>query len=186
MAITQRRMTLDAFLELPEDEPALEFDEGMVTQKVAPKIYHGRLQGWLVERINRFAEARRLAMAFTETRSTFGGASFVPDIGVFRWERLPRAADGKLRREAFEPWDIAIEIRSPEQTRAEQVRRCRWYVGNGVALALLVDDQDETVTLFRADGGEVVLRGDDPIDLGTVLPGFDLTPAELFASLYPA
>jgi Uma2 family endonuclease len=186
MAITQRRMTLEEFLKLPEEKPALEFCEGVVTQKVSPKIYHGRVQYKFAEFVNHFGEPRRLAMAFTETRSTFGGSSFVPDVGVFRWERLPRGPDGKLLREAAQPWDIAVEIRSPEQTRAQQVRRCRWYVAHGVPLAVLVDDHDESVTLFRPDGRETVLRGDDPIDLSVVLPGFELTPRELFASLYPA
>ena len=185
MAITQRPMTLEAFLRLPEEKPALEFHEGRVTQKVSPKVYHGRLQYKFAEFVNRFGEPRRLAMAFPETRSTFGGSSFVPDVGVFRWERLPRGPDGKLLREAFQPWDIAVEIRSPEQTRAQQVRRCRWYVANGVAIALHVDDHDETVTLFRPGLPEVVLRGDDRIDLTSVLPGFELTVRELFASLYP-
>ena len=33
MAITQRRMTLKKFLELPEDEPALECAEGAQTSR---------------------------------------------------------------------------------------------------------------------------------------------------------
>ena len=58
-------------------------------------------------------------------------------------------------------------------------------MANGVPLALLVDDKDETVTLFRPGLDPVVLRRDDRIDLAAVLPGFELTVAELFASLYP-
>ncbi len=184
MAITQQRITLEEFLKLPGEKPALEFHEGTVTSKVSPKSFQGRIQGKLAEFINLFSEPLRLAIAFTETRSTFGGSSFVPDVGVYRWDRVPRDARGKQLLDFTMPWDIAIEIRAPDQTHAAQVRRCRWYVANGVSLALLVDPHRETVTLFRSDGIETVLRGDDPIDLGTVLPGFRLTPAELFATLY--
>jgi Uma2 family endonuclease len=35
---------LDEFLELPEEEPALEYEAGVVKQKVSPKAPHGRLQ----------------------------------------------------------------------------------------------------------------------------------------------
>ena len=34
MALTEPRMTLEEFLALPEREPALEFEDGVVTQKV--------------------------------------------------------------------------------------------------------------------------------------------------------
>lgn len=37
MAVLNKRMTLDEFLALPEEEPALEYGEGVVTQKVSPK-----------------------------------------------------------------------------------------------------------------------------------------------------
>jgi hypothetical protein len=43
----------------------------------------------------------------------------------------------------------------------------------------------EDVLRFGADGTRVELRNEDRIDLSSILPGFDLTPAELFAALYP-
>lgn len=186
MATTQQSVTLEQFLKLPQEKPALEFCDGRVTQKVSPKAYHGRVQYRFAEAINLFGEPRRLAMAFTETRSSFAGSSFVPDVGIYRWERIPRTPEGKLRHDFARPWDIAIEVRSPEQSRRSQLERCRWYVANGVGLALLADPHDESVTFVRPDGTEVVLRGADKIDFGDVLPGFELTVQELFASLYPA
>jgi hypothetical protein len=38
-------MTLVEFLALPEEEPALEFADGRVEQKVSPKGKHSGLQG---------------------------------------------------------------------------------------------------------------------------------------------
>ena len=83
-------LTLAEFLRLPEEKPALEFQDGMVTQKVSPQGQHGWLQGKLAELFNHFAEPLRLARAFTETRVTFDGASLVPDVVVYRWDRIPR------------------------------------------------------------------------------------------------
>src|SRR5918998_1114572 len=101
MAITQHRMTLAEFLELPEEEPALEYFGGRVTQKVSPKIRHGALQTSGVTLVNLFAVPRKLARAFTETRTTYGGTSPVPDIVVFRWDRIPEDEHGELPEEVF-------------------------------------------------------------------------------------
>jgi hypothetical protein len=42
---TGRRFTLDEFLALPDESPHLEFDDGVVTQKVAAQPTHGSIQG---------------------------------------------------------------------------------------------------------------------------------------------
>ena len=44
MAITERRLTLEQFLKLPEEEPALEYVDGAATPKMSPKGPHGALQ----------------------------------------------------------------------------------------------------------------------------------------------
>jgi Uma2 family endonuclease len=185
MAITSRRLTLDEFLDLPEEKPALEYADGVVTQKVAPQAFHGRIQYKVAEMVNLYGEPRRLAMAFTETRSTFGGRSFVPDVGILRWTRLPRQADGKLINVFRIPWDVAVEVVSPDQRRRDLEEKCLWYIANGVEVALLIDPETEDTFRYDADGIRTHLRGDDRIDLDSVLPGFVLTPAELFATLYP-
>jgi Uma2 family endonuclease len=63
------------------------------------------------------------------------------------------------------------------------VRRCLWNVAHEVALALLVDPFDQSVFAFRLGEQTAAWRGRDRIDLGEVLPDFQLTVAELFASL---
>src|SRR5262249_23247451 len=85
MAIPHQKLTLEQFLELPDEKPALEYDHGTVTQKVAPRPRHSRLQTKLAEWFNRFAEPRQVALAFVELRTTYAGSSFVPDVSVYRW-----------------------------------------------------------------------------------------------------
>lgn len=139
MAIAQRGLTLAEFLELPAEEPALEYEYRRVIQKVSPKAHHSRIQTVFVGRFNQVAEPRKIAYAFTELRATFGGHSYVPDIAVYRWARIPRDESGTLANDFFEPPDIAIEIASPEQSVNFLARRCVWYLDNSVAIALLVD-----------------------------------------------
>jgi Uma2 family endonuclease len=184
MAISERRLTLEEFLELPEEEPALELICGQVVQKVSPKGPHGRIQMRLGVLIDTYAEPRRLGLAFSETRTSFGGASPVPDVVFYRWERVPRTPEGRIADDFTTPPDLAIEIISPSQRRNPLIRRCHWYVENGVRIALLIDPGRETAMLFRPGAEPIMLAHDEQIDLEELLPGFRLTPRQLFEALY--
>jgi Uma2 family endonuclease len=184
MAVTRDRLSLEQFLHLPEEEPALEFEDGLVTRKVSPRGRHSRLQYKLAERINLAAEPPRLAMAFPELRTTFGGSSPVPDVSVYSWDRVPRTASGKLADDFREPPDLVIEIVSPRQGVNALIRRCLRFVERGVSIAALVDPEDESVSVFRQGAEPLSLRGADQLDLSVVVPGLRLNLQELFESLY--
>src|SRR4051812_7363967 len=184
MAITRQGLTLEQFLALPEEKPALEYDDGIVTQKVPPDIRHSALRFQIAVLFNRLILPRKLARAFPELRTTFAGRSRVPDVAVVGWERIARLPDGKLGGGPLrEPPLIAVEIRSPEQRRNALLPRCQWYADHGVALTLLIDPDDETITLFRAGESPQSLRAGDRIDFGDTLPGFTLLVAEVFEAL---
>jgi len=182
--VTAPRFTLEEFLALPGEEPAMELEaDGTVLQKVSPKGKHSRLQLVLCERINRFAERGRLALAFPELRAVFGGAAYVPDVCVYRWDRIPRDRDGEVENEFRVAPDIAVDIVSPDQSTNALVRRCVWYVEHGVLIALLVDPIDRSVVQFSPNVQPRVLRGHDIISMTEVLPGFDLAVSEVFGAL---
>ncbi len=183
MAISQRRLTLAEFLELPEQEPPLEFEEGTVVPKVSPRGKHSLLQFAFCQLINQFAQPRRLALAFPELRTSFGGRSVVPDVSVYRWDRIPTDSDNNVANEFSEPPDLAIEIVSPDQSVNALIERCVWYVAHGVKAALLVDPSNRSIVVFRSDHLPSVGRGPDEIDVADVLPGFQLTVERLFAAM---
>ncbi len=183
MAVTSTPRTLEEFLKLPEEKPALEFADGVITQKVSPKGHHSILQAELIERINHAGLPGKRTRAFPELRVTFAGASYVPDVSVYRWQRIPVDADGRIANDFFEPPDVTVEIVSPNQSVNALVRRCLWYVAHGVQVTLLVDPKDDSVLTFRADRPASEWHGSDRIDLGDILPDLDLTVEQLFASL---
>jgi Uma2 family endonuclease len=182
MALARGRLTLEEFLRLPEEKPALEYLDGAVSQKVSPNVWHGILQGVLTEEINLIARRRRIALALPEVRETYAGKSSVPDISVYRWDHIPHGSDGKALTESRLPPDIAIEILSPGQSAVELYERCRWYVSNGVEIALLIHPRDLIVVAFRVGGSEE-WSAHTRIDIDSVVPGFQLTVDELFATL---
>jgi Uma2 family endonuclease len=186
MAIEQRRTSLDEFLALPEEKPALELEpDGTISRKMSPKGRHVRLQSRMVTLVESATRPRQVAYAFAELRTIFGGAAYVPDVSVYRAERIHWTASGEFPDDFTEPPDVAVEIVSPGQGVNTLVRKCIWYVENGVRLALLVDPGDRSVLLFRPSALPRALRGRDQIDLAEVLPGFNASVDDLFSALKP-
>ena len=183
MAVAKGYFTLEEFLRLPEEEPPLEYEDGRVTQKVSPQAEHGALQSHLIRLIGNFGTPSKLCFAFSELRVRFAGRSLVPDVAVFRWERIQRTPAGGFENVVTTPPDIAIEITSPDQPASSLIGKCRRYVANGVAVALLVDPDRRNVRLFRPGQPERVLRGTDQIDVQDILPGFELTVDDVFSVL---
>src|SRR4051794_13901921 len=107
MTIAAQTMTLDEFLEHHEHDPILEYEHGVVTEKMPPAWNHG-IVGWFVSRwINDFTLPRKLAFAIPELRTTDleSGVSRVPDVSVYLWDRIERDPK-RQQRGAFIPPDI--------------------------------------------------------------------------------
>ena len=96
MATTSKKLTLEQFLTLPEEEAPLEYEEGRIIQKVSPKGEQSKLQPAFARLFDEFAEPSGLARAFTELGFTHGGRSYVPDVSVYLWDRSasPRSPTG--------------------------------------------------------------------------------------------
>ncbi|MBD2446517.1 Uma2 family endonuclease [Nostoc sp. FACHB-152] len=138
-------ITLEEFLQQAETKPAAEYFDGQVSQKPMPQGEHSLLQLELCEAINRNAKPQKIAVAFPELRCVFGGAAIVPDVAVFRWERIPRDASGKISN-CFEIHpDWAIEILSPDQSQAKVLRNLLHCCQNGTELGWLIFPDEASV-----------------------------------------
>ena len=183
MVTARKRLTLNQFLKLPEQEPALEFEEGRITQKVSPRAEHSGVQSGILRLFEEYCAPRRLARAFPELRFTLAGRSYVLDVSVYLWDHVLLDERGRVSSDPFPPPDIAIEIASPEQSVGVLIAKCHWYVENEVKAALLADPADDSVRYFLPGQPYQTCFGDDRIDLSWLLPGLGLTPREVFASL---
>lgn len=179
-----QRMTQDEFLALPHVKPYLEFDDGLVTQKMAAKLTHATLQEFMLTRFNQLARPRGLGRAWPELRFVSPGWAPVPDVAYYRRARV-RLQAGRLPEDLYEPPDIAVEIVSPEQSVTALIKKCLRYIRLGSTVALLIDPDPETVLVFRPEQPLLLLQGDDRVDLDDVLPGLALTVREIFDELTP-
>ncbi|MBW4684335.1 MAG: Uma2 family endonuclease [Komarekiella atlantica HA4396-MV6] len=172
MAIaTQPQLTLDDFLKLPETKPASDFINGEIIQKPMPQGEHSRLQTKLCNVINDVTESQKIAYAFTELRCTFGGASIVPDLAVFRWDRILKTSSGRITNRFDIHPDWAIEILSPNQRQTKVLGKLLHCSRNGTELSWLLDLEDESIlTIFPGQRVELY-EGADKLP---VLEGIEL------------
>ncbi|NES96187.1 MAG: Uma2 family endonuclease, partial [Desertifilum sp. SIO1I2] len=118
-------------------------------------------------------------IAFPELRCTFGGDSMIPDVAVFRWERIPVTSSGRIanRFETYPDW--SIEILSPEQSSTKVLGKLLHCSQQGTELGWLIDPEDESILTIFPEQRVQLLRGNSllPILSGIVL---ELTVAQVF------
>ncbi|ANV87000.1 Uma2 family endonuclease [Picosynechococcus sp. PCC 7117] len=166
-----QRLTLQAFLQQPETTPASEYIDGEVIQKPMPKGRHSRLQGKLCAVINQVAEDQKIAYAFPELRCSFGTRSIVPDIAVFRWDRIPFTATGSVPDNFDLAPDWTIEILSPDQRANRVLGNILYCLEHGSHLGWFIDPDDLSVLFLRSQQQPALYLGDQVIP---VLPDLDL------------
>jgi Uma2 family endonuclease len=186
MAVTGQ-LTLDEFLRLPEEKPALEYAQGVVSQKMPPMGWHSKLQGELYFRFRMHGYPRRLVSAFSEARVTWPEVrrSFVPDVIAYRVEREPTDPNGLIADHLTVPPDVAVEIWSAGQVLSAQMDRCRWYIAHDVPISLLLHPERRTVWTFRPGVESGPLQAARVVDLSDVFEGLSFSVAELFEALRP-
>lgn len=182
MNIATRSLTLEEFLELPDTKPASEFVNGEIIQKPMPQGEHSRLQAKLCEQINQSAESQKIALALPELRCVFGGGAIVPDIAVFRWERIPRQPSGRIanRFDSYPDW--SIEILSPDQNLTKILGKLLHCSQHGTELGWLLDAEEESVLIVLPEQRVQLLSGSDQLPVLSEIP-LQLTVKQIFSWL---
>ncbi len=149
MTATTRPITLAEFLKLPETKPASEFIDGQIYQKPMPQGKHSTLQIRLADTINQAGFPQKIAYAFPELRCTFGGRSIVPDVAVFRWDRIPFDADGEVANTFELAPDWTIEILSPDQSQTRVTDNILFCLRHQTSLGWLIDPDEKALICFQ-------------------------------------
>jgi Uma2 family endonuclease len=153
------------------------------------------VDGTLVEKAMGFDEAR-LAMRLGRMIDTFvdendlgvcvgadgmmriaTGLVRIPDVSFIGWDRLPGRQTPKEPIPDLAP-DLAVEVLSEGNTKAEMVRKVREYFDAGVRLIWLIDPKKRTARVFSAPEKSILVRADQLLDGGGVLPGFVVSLAD--------
>lgn len=106
----------------------------------------------------------------------------IPDVGFVARERFPC---GKISSEAvlnLAP-DLAIEVFSEGNTKAEMILKRTEYFEAGARLVWLIDPKGRTATVFTGPDQSAVLHEGESLDGGELLAGFTLPLREIFEAM---
>lgn len=163
----------------PENDRC-ELVEGTLVEKAA-SWESSFLGSWLLTMINNFVLSRNLGAVTGEQGFVRlpDGPVRGPDVAFTSWNRLSnRLPDRSIPRLAP---DLAIEILSPSNTAAEMARKRGEYFRSGVRLVWEIDPRLRTARTYTSESAFADLTAADSLDGGSVLPGFALPLAQLFA-----
>jgi Uma2 family endonuclease len=177
------KLSLEQFLQLPETKPASEYVDGKIYQKPMGQGKHSIIQTRLSTAINQVSKSKKLALALTELRCTFGGRSLVPDITVFERSRIPTDENGEIanRFESYPDW--TIEILSPDQFPNRVINKIIFCINQGTKLGWFIDNNDKSVMVFQPNQLPAVKYDNDKLPVLNVLGDWQIRAADIFSWL---
>lgn len=107
------------------------------------------------------------------------GLMRAPDVSFIARGRIKRYRRGGERYPSIGP-DLAVEVISKSNTRAEINRKLNEYFAAGTRLAWVVDSKMETVRVHRSPRKFTLRRAGDLLDGGDVIPGLAIAVKDLF------
>ncbi len=160
-----------------------ELVDGVLVEK-AMGYSESILAVFLIEMLNTFVRTRNLGLVSGPDGAMrlFPGLVRIPDVAFVSWDRLPGKHRPKAKLPTLAP-DLAVEVLSESNTKAEMKRKRHDYFSVGVRLVWLADPKTRTVDVYTGEKKLTRLTAADVLDGGDVPPGFRLSVREWFAEL---
>ncbi|MHB8627916.1 MAG: Uma2 family endonuclease [Aggregatilineales bacterium] len=185
--VTQQRLYTVAKFEAIEaltenSERRLELVNGVISEKRGYTQLNGAIVSTICEHIYSFLKQHALG------RSYISASYHSPGDG--RNVRQPRLSYvNDLSREVVEKGsasympDLAIEVKSPDDTYDQMREKADYYLKNGSKLVWLFYPEKRLVETRSAKTGTDILTIDDTLDGGDILPDFKLLIKTVFADM---
>ncbi len=176
-------VTAEDLLDMPGDLRC-ELVEGEVVELSPTKAPHGIVSSKIDRLIGSFVEEHRLGVTGTAEVGYVlrrdPDTVRAPDVSFVSRKRIP--ADGIP--DSYWPFapDLAVEVVSPSDGIEDLISKVGEYLSAGSRLVWVVSPRTQSVTAYLPNGEARLLRADDTLDGGEVLPGFSVPVRELFAT----
>ncbi len=157
-----------------------ELIDGTLVEKTMG-FYESRVAGLIFRYLDEFAEEHDLGILTGEAGMLRVDPRQVrlPDVAFFSWKHFPGhiLPAGQILNQVP---DLAVEVLSPSNTRAEMERKRREYFLGGCRLVWEIDPVKKTARVYTAPDESKLVREKGKLNGGDVLPGFELSLAHLF------
>jgi Uma2 family endonuclease len=183
-ASIERKVWTEAELEaLPEDGYIHEVVDGELVMSPKNDPYHGDICAELSMALRSFAKEHKLGRVWDSSTGFWmdNRNCRAPDVSFVSNERL-QAVGYKPKARKFFPGapDLAVEVLSPNNTRAEIDERLRDFFASGTQIAWIINPDTECVEICRAPDRRKLVGSGAELDGEHLLPGFRYPIADLF------
>lgn len=165
-----------------EDEEGLycELDCGVLVEKPMG-WYESVLAAIIIGKLNQYLESNPLGLVTGEggQLKILPGVVKIPDVAFIGWARFPEVRLPRRPIQSLIP-DLAVEVLSETNTRSEMARKLERYFESGVRLVWYIDPPSRTACVYTSPHDMTSIATDGVLEGGDVLPGFQLSLAELF------
>jgi Uma2 family endonuclease len=179
---TASRMTAEDLLALPDDRMRHELIRGVLTTMTPAGFQHGAISARLARLADAYASEHGLGLVLG-AETGFKIASdpdtvLAPDMAFIRKERV--ASVGIPRGYFPGPPDLAAEVVSPADSRAEVQEKVLDWLRAGAEVVWVIDPGTRTVRVHERAGQVTTLDEDALLTGGELLPGWSCPVAALF------
>ncbi len=181
VAALTRPLTADDLLRLDSEGVRGELIRGELCEEMPGGGDHGNYAGNIIIIIGIFIKPRGLGRVLGNDPGVWlekdPDTVRAPDVAYYSFARWPprMSVPGYLE---IVP-DLAVEVASPNDSRAYVHDKCIMWLSFGVRLAWAVCPSSRSVDVHGADG-VATLREGDVLDGGDVLPGFTCAVGDIF------
>jgi Uma2 family endonuclease len=179
MVVGQKHYTLaefHAFCELPENKNRLlELVGGEIVEKVA-SFTPSKVAMRIGRFIGNFADSIGYITGADGSYMLAEGYELMPDVGYISKLRLPEEPERQVKG----PPDLAVEVKSPSDSKRELRLKAEDYLRFGTQIVWLVFPEEQRVEIYVPNQDVRELSINDSLDGGDVLPGFTLAVKDIF------
>ncbi|MEL6270443.1 MAG: Uma2 family endonuclease [Chloroflexota bacterium] len=158
----------------------LELVHGTVVEKPMPTEEHGLIVANMVFLLKLFLRGKNMGRVVVETAYRASADALnrrIPDLSyTANDDARPLTTQGAVPRMP----DLAVEVKSPDDSYAEIREKATYYLNNGVKLVWLVYPDGRRVEVFAAGAEAVTLEAENTLTGGDVLPGFQTKVSAIF------
>jgi Uma2 family endonuclease len=180
----ERKVWTEAELEaLPDNGYIHEVVDGELVMTPKEGAYHAEICVQMLTALCLFAKAHKLGAVWDSSTGfwMYNRNCRAPDISFIRKERL-LALGFKSNSQNFFPGapDLAVEVLSPNNARAEIDERLKDFFGSGTQIAWIINPDTECVEVCHAPDQRKLVGSGADLDGEHLLPGFRYPIADLF------
>ncbi|MBC7809856.1 MAG: Uma2 family endonuclease [Burkholderiales bacterium] len=180
MAVEERLYTVEEFEQIADSseyrDRLLELINGEIVEKV-PTEKHGMVTGNVYGPIWNYVQQHRSGRVVMEVRHRMPEDkrnARIPDVSYTAGNK-PLVTKGSV----LQMPDLAVEVKSPDDSLKIMREKARYYLANGVRLVWLVIPEKRLVEVYTPMHEEV-LSENDTLSGEDVLPGFTLPVKNVF------